>query len=67
MAITAPIRKRLQSLKKEFDKLRKGKESLLGMIDEAEIPESVYNSNAIENSTLTNALSGLPFATQTSI
>ena len=31
----------------------KGKESLLKMISEAELPEGVYNSNAIENSTLT--------------
>jgi len=53
MAITAPIRKRIQALKKEYDALRKDKESLLVMIDEAEIAESVYNSNAIENSTLT--------------
>ena len=53
MAITRPIRNRIQKLKKEFDALRKGKESLLTLIDEAEIPESVYNSNAIENSTLT--------------
>lgn len=53
MATTAPIRKRITELKKEFDRLKKGKESLLVMIDEAEIPESVYNSNAIENSTLT--------------
>ncbi len=53
MAITNPIKKRLQSLKGEYDSLRGGKESLLVMIDEAEIPESVYNSNAIENSTLT--------------
>ena len=40
-------------LKTKFDKLRKNKEALLKLIDEAEIPESVYNSNAIENSTLT--------------
>ncbi len=53
MAITKPIKTRIQSLKKEFDSLKKGKESLLTLIDEAEIPESVYNSNAIENSTLT--------------
>ena len=53
MALTKPIRNRIQKLKKEFDALRKGKESLLTLIDEAEIPESVYNSNAIENSTLT--------------
>lgn len=53
MAITKPIRNKIQALKKEFDALRKGKESLLIMIDDAEIPEGVYNSNAIENSTLT--------------
>src|SRR3989339_2195973 len=53
MAITKPIKDRLTALKSEYDTLRKGKESLLAMIDEAEIPESVYNSNAIENSTLT--------------
>jgi cell filamentation protein, protein adenylyltransferase len=29
-----------------------GKESLLTLLDEAELPELVYNSNAIENSTL---------------
>ncbi len=53
MPITKPIKKRIQALKNEYDKLRKSKESLLVLIDEAEIPESVYNSNAIENSTLT--------------
>jgi Fic family protein len=53
MAITSPIKNRLQELKTEYDKLRQGKDSLLAIIDEAEIPESVYNSNAIENSTLT--------------
>jgi Fic family protein len=53
MATTNPIKKRIQSLKSEYDHLRKGKESLLVMIDEAEVPEGVYNSNAIENSTLT--------------
>ena len=53
MASTPSTKAALTALKKEFDVLRKGKESLLMMIDEAEIPESVYNSNAIENSTLT--------------
>ncbi len=43
----------IEELKKEFDKLKLGKESLLNLIDEAEIADSVYNSNAIENSTLT--------------
>ena len=53
MATTQPIRNRIQGLKRAYDTLRQGKESLLSMIDEVEVPESVYNSNAIENSTLT--------------
>ncbi len=53
MATTQPIRNRIQTLKREYDTLSQGKVSLLSMIDEVEIPESVYNSNAIENSTLT--------------
>ncbi len=53
MAVTKPIKDRIQALKAEYDVLRKGKDSLLVMIDEAEVPESVYNSNAIESSTLT--------------
>ncbi|MFA6512213.1 MAG: Fic family protein [Patescibacteria group bacterium] len=53
MATSNPFRRRIKELKEEFDRLRPGKESLLNIIDEAELPESVYNSNAIENSTLT--------------
>ncbi len=53
MAITKPIIARLQNLKTEYETLKKGKESLLVMVDEAEVAEAVYNSNAIENSTLT--------------
>jgi Fic family protein len=53
MALTQPIKNRISALKSEYDVLRKRRESLLVMIDEAEVPESVYNSNAIENSTLT--------------
>src|SRR5262245_10891553 len=53
MATAKPIKTRLQNLKTEFDNLKKGKESLLAMVDEAEVAEAVYNSNAIENSTLT--------------
>ena len=53
MATTNPAKKRIQELKSEYDALRKGKDSLSVMIDEVEIPEAVYNSNAIENSTLT--------------
>ncbi len=43
---------RIQVLKAQFDRLRSGKDALLVLIDEAEVAESVYNSNAIENSTL---------------
>jgi Fic family protein len=53
MATSKFIKDRIRNLKQEYDHLRIGKESLLRIIDEAEIAESVYNSNAIENSTLT--------------
>jgi Fic family protein len=53
MATGSDVKSRIAKLKKTFDTLRKGKEALLTIIDEADIPESVYNSNAIENSTLT--------------
>jgi len=53
MPITQPFKQRIQDLKSEYDRLKIGKEELLAMIDEVEIPENVYNSNAIENSTLT--------------
>jgi len=53
MPLNKNIKQRIRKLKKEYSELKKGKESLLEMIDEVEIPENVYNSNAIENSTLT--------------
>lgn len=53
MATSKPIRNRIKALKTEFDRYRAGKDALLKIIDEAEVPEAVYNSNAIENSTLT--------------
>jgi Fic family protein len=53
MATTKPSINRIQNLKIEYEALKKGKESLLVMIDESEVAEAVYNSNAIENSTLT--------------
>lgn len=55
MAIQQQIKDRIKELKERFDVLRHGKEDLLKLIDEAEVAESVYNSNAIENSTLTLA------------
>lgn len=53
MTTGQPFRTRIRELKQAYDLLCPGKEALLRLIDEAEIPESVYNSNAIENSTLT--------------
>ena len=53
MATSHSVKIKLQELKAQFDQLSVGKSSLLEMIDETEIAESVYNSNAIENSTLT--------------
>ena len=53
MATTNPIKERIKTLKAVYDQLRQGKDALLKIIDEAELPESVFNSNAIENSTLT--------------
>lgn len=53
MATNKQLRDRIKTLKETYDHLRPGKEALLVMINEAEVPEAVYNSNAIENSTLT--------------
>ncbi len=53
MAITKDLKLKLDNLKNQYDSLRRGKDALLDMVFEAELPESVYNSNAIENSTLT--------------
>lgn len=53
MSTPLQIKNRLQDFKQDYDRLRNGKDALLKLIDEAELPEGVYNSNAIENSTLT--------------
>jgi len=53
MPTSNPTKQLIKALKIKYDSLKKEKESLLALIDEAEISESVYNSNAIENSTLT--------------
>ncbi|QMU55996.1 MAG: Fic family protein [Candidatus Mycalebacterium zealandia] len=53
MPVSQSVRKRIQSLREEYAFLKAGKESLLTLIDDAETPENIYNSNAIENSTLT--------------
>lgn len=53
MATLKIYQDKLAELKTSFDTLKQGKRSLLAILDQAEVPESVYNSNAIENSTLT--------------
>ncbi len=45
--------KKITDLRKKYQELFFGKESLLSIIEEVELVESIYNSNAIENSTLT--------------
>jgi len=52
MSISNPTKNKIDSLKKEYDLLKSNKGSLLDIIFEAELPESVSNSNAIEGSTL---------------
>ncbi len=44
---------RIEPLRKRYILALPGKESLMGLILDAEVGEQVYNSNAIENSTLT--------------
>jgi len=53
MATNNTTKEYIKVLKTDYDKLSKGKASLLKLIDESELSESVFNSNAIENSTLT--------------
>lgn len=52
MSKTPSVRADIVRLRERFFALKAGKESLLRLIDEAEVSEQVYNSNAIENSTL---------------
>ncbi len=44
---------RIDHLRKRYYSALPGKESLINVLNEAEVSEQVYNSNAIENSTLT--------------
>lgn len=53
MAVPDFTQQKIAQLKTTYDLLRPGKDALLTILDEAEVAESVYNSNAIENSTLT--------------
>ncbi|MEA3399034.1 MAG: Fic family protein [Patescibacteria group bacterium] len=52
MSLSNEVKQKIDELKKEYDFLKKDKESLLDIVFEAELSESVSNSNAIEGSTL---------------
>ncbi len=53
MKLTIKHKKYLEQLRREYQELKQGRESLLNLLSGSELPEMVYNSNAIENSTLT--------------
>ena len=53
MAKVLKIFDKIHSLRERYYKAAVKKESLLKLLSEAEVAEQVYNSNAIENSTLT--------------
>lgn len=53
MKQSSRILKQIQSLKERYCRLAPDKQSLIKLINETEVAEQVYNSNAIENSTLT--------------
>ena len=52
MAKTAAIFNKINLLRERYYKASTGKDALINLISEAEIADQVYNSNAIENSTL---------------
>ena len=53
MAKTLNVFNKINSLRERYYKASIGKDALIKLIAEAEVAELVYNSNAIENSTLT--------------
>ena len=53
MAKTLAVFNKINSLRERYYEASIGKEALIKLVSEAEIAEQVYNSNAIENSTLT--------------
>jgi Fic family protein len=53
MAKILNVFNRINSLRERYYKASTGKDALIKLISETEVAEQVYNSNAIENSTLT--------------
>ncbi|MCC6198816.1 Fic family protein [Candidatus Nomurabacteria bacterium] len=52
MAKKPSVFSKVDALRERYYKSASGKEALIKLVNEAEIPDQVYNSNAIENSTL---------------
>ncbi|CAN5686027.1 hypothetical protein BH11PAT2_BH11PAT2_04010 [soil metagenome] len=52
MAKTPAVFSKINFLRERYYKAASGKSALIQLVSEAEIPDQVYNSNAIENSTL---------------
>ncbi len=53
MAKTPAVFNKINVLRERYYKASTGKDALIRLVSEAEVAEQVYNSNAIENSTLT--------------
>lgn len=53
MSKTLSVYNKINSLRERYYQASTGKEALIKLISETEVAEQVYNSNAIENSTLT--------------
>src|SRR3972149_2986171 len=53
MAKTLQVFNKINSLRERYYKASVGKDALIKFLSEAEVAEQVYNSNAIEKSTLT--------------
>ena len=53
MAKTPAVFSKINTLRERYYKSSTNKEAIINLVSEAEIAEQVYNSNAIENSTLT--------------
>ena len=53
MAKTLAAIGKINNLRERYYKASPGKDALVKLVEEAEVAEQVYNSNAIENSTLT--------------
>ncbi len=53
MAKISAVFNKINALRERYYRAAAGKEALIALVSEAEVSEQVYNSNAIENSTLT--------------